>query len=248
MIRTLIFVFVIGLIVSSACIGAAVSMGPFGWRSFEHWGDGRMSFSSESGDQKWGGAQITRDIPWTGGNSLTFDVPGRVRYTQGPTAKISVTGAENVVNRIAVDGDRVHADHWWGWRGGDLEFVVTAPGVKSFTLNGSAKLSIDEYSQDSLDVEINGSGDVVAKGAARAVDVEIHGSGDVDMSGVAAEIAKVEIAGSGGAKVAPTKSVSVDIMGSGDVTLTTDPPSVNTDIAGSGRLVKKAAASAPTTP
>jgi hypothetical protein len=248
MVRTLLFIFAIGLIVASACIGAAVSMGHFGWRSFEHWGDGSMSFSSDRDAEKWSSARITRDIAWSGGDSLVFDVPGRVHYTQGPTAKITVTGPENVVNRIAVDGDRVHGERWWGWHGGDLDFIVTAPGVKSFTLNGSAKLSIDQYAQDSLDVEINGSGDVDARGAARAVNVEIHGSGDVDMGAVAAEEAKVEIAGSGGAKVAPTKSVDVDIMGSGDVTLLTDPPSVNTDIAGSGRLVKKAAASAPAAP
>jgi hypothetical protein len=52
----------------------------------------------------------------------------------------------------------------------------------------------------------------------------------------------VEVSGSADAIIAPTESAQLEISGSGDVRLLTNPKSLETDITGAGRVTQGAAA------
>ena len=114
--------------------------------------------------------------------------------------------------------------------------VVTAPNVNSFNMEGSSNLMIRDYDQDTLQIDISGSGEVAATGRTRALEVDISGSGDADLGSLVTTDANVAIAGSGDATVAPTGRADITIAGSGDVDLTTRPATLNQNMNGSGEV------------
>jgi hypothetical protein len=246
MIRVLVMIAAAGFLVSLASLTAAVMIGgpelleSAAWGGWSpHWVH-RMDHV-ERWDSRDGGAQTSRELAWSGGDTLDLDVPADVTYTQAPgPAKVTVTGPERLVSEVEIDGGHIgwsHHHRHMHW--GDLQITMSAPNVTRFELSGSGRLAISGYKQDKLDLDISGNADVTATGETGALGLDVSGSGDADLSGLKAKDARVDIQGSGDAKLAPTDSAKVDISGSGDVTLLTHPARLDTDISGSGSLHQK---------
>ncbi|HEY1427520.1 MAG TPA: DUF2807 domain-containing protein, partial [Caulobacteraceae bacterium] len=119
-----------------------------------------------------------------------------------------------------------------------LKVTMTAPAVKSFAINGSGSLAINGFDQDELDLDVSGSGNVTAKGKARALKLDISGNGDVDAGGVAADSASAEISGSGKASIAPASVADLHISGDGEIDLMSHPAHLTSDVSGSGHIVE----------
>jgi hypothetical protein len=248
MIRVLVMIAVAGFFVSLVTIASAVAIGgpavleQAAWNGWSgHWGhdgdwDGWRSERRE-GDGRHG--EATRDLAWTGGDTLEIDVPADVHYTQGPDAKVTVSGPAREVALVELDGGRLtwrSSHHHSHWSFGALDVTITAPNVSRFELSGSGNLTIADYKQDKLEVRVSGNGDVDASGETSALTLDVSGSGDADLSRLKAKSAEVDINGSGDAKLAPADSAKVNISGSGDVTLLTHPAQLETHISGSGDL------------
>ena len=247
MIRVLVMIAVTGFFVSLVTLSVAVAIGGPAILESAAWGGWGPHWSHHGDWDGWGwdsrhwdrgrGAETTRELTWTGGDTLDVDMPADVQYTQGPVAKVTVSGPARAVNDVEIEGGhltwngRHHRMHF-----GDLHVVVTAPAVTHFELSGSGELTIADYKQDALDVRISGNGDVKATGETGALKLSMSGSGDADLSGLKAKSADVDISGSGDVKVAPIESARVDVSGSGDVTLVTHPARLETHMSGSGDL------------
>ncbi|HEY0435380.1 MAG TPA: DUF2807 domain-containing protein [Phenylobacterium sp.] len=259
MIRVLVMIAVTGFFVSLVTLSTAVALGGpdifehVAWNGFGHghWNinDDDWSWRSDRGDRH-SGPQTTRELAWNGSDTLEVEVPADVQYTQAPGApKVTVSGPERLVSDLEIDGGAIRfAHHRHGHWGGDLTIVMSAPSVTRFELDGSGKLNIAAYKQDKLDVQISGSGDVSVAGETGAVDLNISGSGDADFAALKARSADVDINGSGSAKLAPSDAAKVDISGSGEVTLLSHPPKLDTSISGSGSLHQEGGASVTPSP
>ncbi len=192
-------------------------------------------------------------LAWPGGDHLDVDLPGEVTYTQGATASVNVSGPKSLVDRVHIDGGRLYLipgndpaesihlsfDHGrLDATGPDTQLHVTivAPAVTSFTVSGSAGLSIHDYNQPALDVTLNGSGAVDVDGKTAALKLDQRGSGAVDLTSLTAQDADVSLSGSGNAEVHATGKAQVGISGSGTVALTSKPASLTTSISGSGTV------------
>jgi hypothetical protein len=258
MVRVLVMIAVTGFFVSLVTLSVAVAIG--GPAMFEDamWRGGWGPHWSHHGDwqgarwdDRWerrhgGGPETTRDLTWSGGDSLSIDVPADVQYTQGPVAKVTVSGPQRDLDDLEIDGGRLawaRGRHHMGF--GNLDVVMTAPSVTRFEINGSGKLAVANYKQDRLDLRISGNGDATVTGETGALGLNVSGSGDADLGGLKAKSAEVDISGSGDAKLAPSDSARIDISGSGDVTLLTHPAQLSTHISGSGDLHQEAAEAAP---
>ena len=250
MIRVLIMIAVVGFFLSIATLTASVAIGGpdaitrGGW----HWADG----GSWKG-KHWGwdddespmiatnlGPQTTRTLEWSGADRLDVDLAADVRYIQsaGP-ASVVVTGPQKAVEQVIVRGDSLryerhnrHSHH----RYPTLTIIVRAPNITSFDLSGRNTLSIEDYRQSSLRLDVSGSAEVKATGQADDVQVDLSGSGEANLGALKTKSARVEISGSADAVIAPTERADLDISGSGDVELLSNPKSVETDISGSGRV------------
>jgi len=235
MIRPLLIVAVCALVASVVCFTIA---GFFGGFEFRQWRDAFGDDHEFRGPPIVGdGPTVTRQLAWDGDDELAISAPVEVDYTQGPAAGVTVTGPQAAVDQLVVSDGRVRFRRPVRLAE-PMRIAITAPGVREFNLHGAQVLKIEGYDQDRLEVTVAGSGSVEASGRARRVELRIAGSGDANLGGVASEEAEVSIAGSGRATVSPTRRIEANIAGSGDVVLTTSPPDVETNVIGSGRIVR----------
>lgn len=241
MVRTLLIIAGAGFVLMLACFaGAAALGGPELMRHGWNWtilsdGHGGETFEPT-------GPRVTRQLEWTGGDQLVVAVPADVTFVQGETASVEINGPDNVVNRITLAEGRLDFEPGYSPRGtmgfvGDdarVQVRITAPDVSRFTVEGSGDLNLQALDLDTLDVQVRGSGDVVAAGRADRLTLGIRGSGEAYLADVAVRTATVDISGSGEAELSPTESADVTINGSGDVDLMRRPANLNTQINGSG--------------
>lgn len=130
----------------------------------------------------------------------------------------------------------------FGWSThGKAAFTVTVPELRGAAIAGSGGIRVDRVKGDRFEGEIAGSGSLdvgalevltlklgiagsgdakAGSGKAQSAEYEIAGSGGVDARAVNADTIKVSIAGSGNVQAQATRIADVDIMGSGDVTVT----------------------------
>ncbi len=249
MIRTLLMIAVAGFLVSAVTLSVAVaitgpaaiangawSFGPdgWGWRGHEH-GSGHSRWSM--GEGRADGAQASRDLPWSGGDSLAISAPAEVQFTQadGPP-KVTVSGDSDAVADVRMENGHIRYDDDNDHDDRKLRIVITAPAVTDFTLEGDETFTLAGYRQDKLGLTVTGHADVKASGEARDVQLRISGSARADLGALKSKSATVGISGSGEATLAPTDAADVDITGSGEVTLLTNPPRLRTSITGSGQI------------
>jgi len=251
MIRVLVSIAIAGFFVSIVTLSVAVAIGgpsviaDSAWRWGHHWNfDGDWNYDGRR--SRADGPQATKEVAWTGGDSLDIDIPADVTYTQaaGP-GKLTISGPQDALDALTVDGGHISFDHH-RHRWGDLTIVMTAPAVTHFAMNGSGRLAIQGYKQDKLALDLSGSADVTANGEAKSVALSASGSSDTDLSGLKVADAVVDLTGSGEAKLAATGDVNVNISGSGEVTLLGRPAKLQSSVSGSGSIRQDDAAPAPT--
>lgn len=126
-----------------------------------------------------------------------------------------------------------------GWSSRGVKVYVTMPNISSISIGGSGDVEMESAfnDMDDLSVSIGGSGNVNIMGKAKSIEVSVAGSGDVDAAGVNADLAKVNIAGSGNVKVGKVKKLEVSIAGSGDVYYKGN-PTMKQSVVGSGDVRK----------
>lgn len=253
MIRNLVVIAVASFVLTVICVAGVAALGgrdlmENGWTispvlldNFGANDDDDISISVAG--RRDTGPRITRNLAWDVGSQLSIDVPAEVSYTQGPAAKVTITGPQRLVERIVIFNGSLRWNDDVTGEGTRLRFnrervriTVVAPDVKRFVLNGSSSLNVAAYDQPDLAIEINGSGEVTGTGKTQALSLAIAGSGDAALARMAAQDATISIVGGGNAEVAAKGAVQVDIAGSGDVALTEKPASLSSNIDGSGDL------------
>ncbi len=258
MIRVLFMIAIAGFVLSVGTLAAAVAIGGpeaiarGGWIVAGQDWRGDWEWDWHDGDEPTTtatGPQATRTLSWTGADSLDIDLNADVRYVQaaGP-ASVVVTGPQALIDRVVVRGDSIRYDRGYGTNRRKLSIVVRAPNVASFDLSGGSRLAIENYDQPRLKLDVSGASDVSAVGRADVVELDISGSGDVDLGGVNAKGAKVDATGAADVVIAPTEWAKLDISGAGDVRLLTNPPRLETDLSGAGKVRQSGPAAAPQAP
>jgi hypothetical protein len=253
MIRALLMIAVAGFFLSLVTLSTAVAIGGPEVIARGAWSAWDWDWDDHHGRRDWedqaGGPQGTRELAWTGGDSLELDVLADVTYRQAPgPATLTVTGRKRAVDLVRIDSDgRVYLeDHRSRSR---LQITLTAPDIRRFKLNGSDRLSISDYDQDELNLELSGAAEAAATGRTGRLELDISGSGEADLAALKTREAQVEISGSGEAVIAPTEAADLNISGSGEITLKTRPARLESDVSGSGSIRQEAGeASAPAAP
>lgn len=246
MARPLMVVGVAALAISVVCLSLASVISPNGGSSFPFspqrncdgdWGSsrpsaGRMPLVDSD-------AIVTREFRWGGGDRADICVPGTVYYAPGPAWRVTVTGPEASVDSLRIEDGQIYFDRAaTDSDSSSLEVRITGPSLESFGLRGSGTLVLQNLAQDSLEIDLFGSGSVRGHGAVGRLELRIFGSGNADLARVTAGDVDTAVFGSGNADVAPTGDVEILTFGSGNVRLHTRPKHVSTKTFGSGRSVQ----------
>ena len=117
-----------------------------------------------------------------------------------------------------------------------VKITIIAPNVTKFDVRGSGDLDIRKYDHPTVSVSVSGSGDVEASVRVETISVDNSGSGYVDLAELKARDAMIDVSGSGGGAVFATGKAKIEISGSGDVELRTEPKMVTSEITGSGEV------------
>lgn len=154
--------------------------------------------------------------------------------------------AEGVVNRLEVvveNGElviRPREGIGWNWPGFDSTTIqVTMPRLTRVSLTGSGEVTIDggfkgetfsgiiqgfpgSMQIDGLDVDqadftINGPGEIVAEGTARATRMTINGPGEIQAGGLQSQTAAIKVNGPGEVELAVEQEAEVSVDGPGEV-------------------------------
>jgi hypothetical protein len=97
-------------------------------------------------------------------------------------------------------------------------------------------MKLDDFQGKSLDLNILGSGTVVAAGKANSVSVTVSGSGDVDVRALQAKDFSGVISGSGNVRAYASDAARVTMSGSGDIRVAGNPMRRSVERSGSGQV------------
>ena len=118
---------------------------------------------------------------------------------------------------------------------GDMLFDGNYQHVTASTM-GSGDLNLSAGTGSDADLSILGSGAITASGQNKATAVHIMGSGDIDAENLRSDELKLDSMGSGDSSVYASKSVVVNVHGSGDVSVHGNPVHREVNKAGSGEV------------
>ncbi len=174
-------------------------------------------------------------------HSVRLKTPARVELAVGPAPSLVVSGDDNVVPEVRthVSGGTLLIELPGSWRTREELLVrLTTPSLQGFRIEGSGEVHVDGLAAERLELAIEGSGALRARGRASDLKASIEGSGSLDLDELTAERAELEIDGSGAIEAAVTSGLHYSIEGSGCITYSGTATSHGT-IDGSGNLVRK---------
>lgn len=236
--------------------------------SLGHWAS--LGFCSASS-----GKAATRELQWSGGNSMAIKIGGKVHFKVAPEWRAIAHGPAAALEHLRLRRDSIEFDDSLDFCDADVSIELSGPAVERWLVAGSGDLRLEDLNQRQLEVtiagsgsavaggsvehtrasvrgsgdinlgaltqqrievDIRGSGSVMAEGRAERADIAIFGSGDALLGRLRVGNAAVSIRGSGNVDIAPEESAEVQIFGSGDVRLRTEPRHIETQIHGSGNI------------
>jgi len=247
MIRTLILVTVVGFFLSigsmSAAIGFAGGLASIGSvvQTLSHSKNLHWSFTSDDHDHDHDhtthvtGPVVSRDFPWAASDRLEVNDVAEITYIQGPVTKLTIEAPKTVLDDIEIEDGTISRGGGHGWDG-KLKVTLTAPNVHQFELGGVQSLTLRQFDQQDLEINLSGTGSVTGTGKVKALSLDMSGAGSADLSGMQMDSAEVSLSGAGSAKLGPRASANIAISGIGGVELTRKPASLSTSISGLGQV------------
>ena len=150
------------------------------------------------------------------------------QFRLSPTKSLLTVSSEQLES-VAIAGSSV------------LNFCTDFTSQKlGIAIAGSGKIIANQYPVKIEDFELGiaGSGNVQLKGNIQKAEITIAGSGNVKAFDCETAELRIGIAGSGNVEATVTDKLSVEIAGSGSVKYKGNPSVIETDVAGSGKVIK----------
>jgi len=209
------------------------------------------------------GSVVSRNQMMAEFSSVQMLLPAHTQIRQGNEYSIEMRGAPNILDNIQAeirDGELTISYDRCVRKVEELpELVITAPFFYRFVLSGSGDIRVADsliQSDGELDLQVLGSGSILANlrvkslrsrisgsgsitlaGFADAHTITVSGSGDVAAKDFSVPTCDVDISGSGHVRTRVSDKLHVKISGSGNVTYW-GTPKVTTEITGSGKVTK----------
>jgi len=119
-----------------------------------------------------------------------------------------------------------------------IQVVVNTKSIKKVKVLGKTVLVTHGQSGDSFDLEIDGMGTSILAGRVKSLSIDTKGIAHVNAGELKSDRAKVNVSGLGKVTVFARSKLSVYINGQGQVTYLGQPPIIDQEIYGEGKLIK----------
>jgi hypothetical protein len=155
-------------------------------------------------------------------SAVELSGPIDLTVTYGPVAALAITGEQRLLANVetSAEGGVLHIRtrgillrHRF-----PLGAVLVLPALKNLSVDGSGDSSVDGFSGERIELQLDGSGKLKFNGRYRQLVAGLHGSGDLELDGGNSNKVEVEINGSGHMTLAgTTKDLHAQVRGSGDL-------------------------------
>lgn len=170
------------------------------------------------------GRVVTSETRAVGANISAIDLSGPIDLTmrQGAVASLTVRGEQRLLANIDTmqDGAMLHI----GIKGmllhhrQPLQVTLILPSVSTINVRGSGDSTVNGFSGERIELQLDGSGNVKFNGRYRQVVVALHGSGNMEVNGGSSDRVEASVVGSGNLTVVGASAqFTLDQTGSGDV-------------------------------
>lgn len=191
------------------------------------------------------GAVKTEERTLTGFTKVNTSGSTNVFITQGAAFNVTVKAYVNLIPYLEtkiVNGTlEIHYKENTNVKNDNSEVFVTLPALTGMHISGSANIETDGiFNGSTLEASVSGSGNITfGAGAYDELNYSSSGSGNLKAFGVTTKHSDISISGSGNAETTATQSLHVRISGSGIVYYKGDPETVDTEVSGSGKVIKQ---------
>lgn len=186
------------------------------------------------------GSPITEEIILDDFDGFIINSSIDVTLRQGPEQRVFVTAQPNLIDLINTNIVRGEwtIDFVENVRGnGRTAIEITIPDIRTIKIDGSGDVvGLNDMDLSTLDIWIDGSGDIELFGTVDKQFIKIDGSGDIENFDLLSNETEIEIDGSGDVDVTANKYLDVSIDGSGDVSFKGN-PRIRLSDDGSGDLI-----------
>ena len=259
MIRNLFIIGASGLVLAIVGIGGALAIG--GADLAKHnwtWVIDDNSNGSDSVSIIRGGeapVEITRTIEWAGGDTLTFDLPGKVTYIQDANATgITVEGNKDLVEQVTFNNGRIRLEnpertgdgrsyvtlsksgiHGWSERD-NLKITVRAPAVKNFILSGDSDVIVRDYDQSDISITLTGYADIEVEGRTDNLTIDGSANTSADLFDLLTTNATIRTSGSSNVETSANGKVTVQATGNSEVNFSRNPSELRQELTQQARV------------
>jgi len=226
---------IVGISGLLGCVVLLSAAAAIGGKELVHSGFGGIGEGQRCGFDP-SGKEGSTSLAWTGGDSVAIAIPAKIHYRRGSGDSVLVSGDSAILPHIRIVDSTIKLDCRWHERGADIQITLPGRVFQGFKIAGAGSMTLEDIDQPNLKIGIAGAGEVIASGKTGSLDLDMAGAGDARLGELAADRAKVRMAGANNAEVSPRDDLKVDIAGLGDVKLLTEPHKIESEIAGAGHI------------
>jgi hypothetical protein len=202
--------------------------------------DGQEYSSGSSNVIQGSGKVITDKRKLSAFNKLNINIAADIEYIASDSYRLELTADDNIAATIssAVRGNTLHIDN-------DRSFstesklharIFGSPALQGVLVDGSSDVNLQGISGNSLDITLDGTGDITAQGNTSNLTIKVDGSGSVNTKELRADNVNINVDGSSEITVTAKKSLVVVIDGVSDVTYYGHPGTIKKTVDGVGDI------------
>lgn len=160
----------------------------------------------------------TRSAP--GFKAIVSEVAANVEVRIGSTAKVEITGDDNLVPLIKTHVEKgvleISSEKSLRPKAKTL-IVITTPQLESFTLDGAGNVKLIGMNTPRLAIELNGAGNIDGSGLAKELDLQLDGAGNLNLFELRGDRVSIDLNGAGNAEVHAISKLSATLSGAGNI-------------------------------
>jgi hypothetical protein len=191
------------------------------------------------------GSIVTEERSTADFNAISTFGSAKIYVSYAPEIKVKVKGYQNLVSNYKTDVEgntlKLRYRDNLNVRNDNIEVYITMPGFNALTSNGSSSIkATGSYDgTESLAISTTGNAGIsIDEMIVNNYTIESSGNSDIATLGVKSKSAKVKLSGNGTVTLSVQDKLDVHISGNGKVSYKGDPADINTDISGSGTVIK----------
>ena len=178
-----------------------------------------------SGPANTAGREVASDTRSVGKAIRAIELSGPIDLTlrQGAVPSLVVRGEQRMLGNVDTSsGDdgtlHIGTTGMLLYHRQPLQVILVLPSIEDISVLGSGDSTVNGFSGDRIEVNLNGSGNVKFNGRFKQVDASVHGSGELEMNGGSSDKVEVAVVGSGKMTVVGScTQFKAEQTGSGDL-------------------------------